>query len=92
MLPDVPKYQTHCPDMRANSRSQAVKIFSKSLLKKRRLGQQSDKFAALQNEIAIMKRLRHPNVIQLHEVIDDPMRDELFVGASGRCTVQVSFP
>ena len=78
--------------MLANTRLQAVKIFSKALLKKRRLGQQSDKFAALQREIAIMRRLRHPNVIQLHEVIDDPMCDELFVGASCRCAVKFSIP
>ena len=72
----------HSCRYRSRSQVQAVKIFSKALLKKRRLGQQSDKFAALQSEIAIMRRLRHPNVIQLHEVIDDPSRDELFVGAS----------
>lgn len=38
---------------------------------------------ALQNvlkEIAIMKKLNHPNVIQLHEVIDDVERDKLYMG------------
>lgn len=38
---------------------------------------------ALQNvlkEIAIMKKLDHPNVIQLQEVIDDVDRDKLYMG------------
>lgn len=38
---------------------------------------------ALQNvlkEIAIMKKLEHPNVVQLHEVIDDEKRDKLYMG------------
>lgn len=38
---------------------------------------------ALQNvlrEIAIMKKLDHPNVVQLHEVIDDEEGDKLYMG------------
>ena len=38
---------------------------------------------ALQNvlkEIAIMKKLDHPHVVQLHEVIDDVDRDKLYMG------------
>lgn len=37
---------------------------------------------ALQNvlkEIAIMKKLEHPNVIQLHEVIDYEFGDKLYM-------------
>ena len=30
-------------------------------------------------EIAIMKKLNHPNVIKLHEVIDDPEEDKLYL-------------
>jgi len=38
---------------------------------------------ALQNvmkEIAIMKKLDHPNVVKLHEVIDDEEEDKLYMG------------
>lgn len=31
-------------------------------------------------EIAIMKKLDHPNVVKLHEVIDDENRDKLYMG------------
>jgi len=31
-------------------------------------------------EIAIMKKLQHPNLIRLHEVIDDDENDKLYMG------------
>ena len=31
-------------------------------------------------EIAIMKKLDHPNVCKLHEVLDDPEDDNLYMG------------
>ena len=31
-------------------------------------------------EIAIMKKLEHPNLIQLHEVLDDDENDKLYMG------------
>lgn len=34
----------------------------------------------VQMEIAIMKKLQHPNLIQLHEVIDDDENDKLYMG------------
>jgi [calcium/calmodulin-dependent protein kinase] kinase len=30
-------------------------------------------------EIAIMKKLNHPNIVRLHEVIDDQEQDLLFM-------------
>ena len=30
-------------------------------------------------EIAVMKKMDHPNVVSLHEVIDDPASDALFI-------------
>lgn len=30
-------------------------------------------------EIAIMKKLNHPNVIKMHEVLDDPENDTLYM-------------
>lgn len=31
-------------------------------------------------EIAILKKLDHPNVVKLFEVLDDPLQDELILG------------
>lgn len=53
----------HLLDLVLFSFFQAVKIFNKSLLKKRRLGQVGDKYETVKKEIAIMKRLDHPNVV-----------------------------
>ena len=36
------------------------------------------KLARIACEIAIMKRMRHRNVVTLHEVIDDPARDTMY--------------
>ena len=33
-------------------------------------------------EIAIMKKLDHPNVVKLVEVVDDPEEDNLYMGES----------
>lgn len=35
----------------------------------------------IRKEIAIMKKLRHPHVVRLYEVIDDRMREKIYIGA-----------
>jgi serine/threonine protein kinase len=42
----------------------------------------------VKREIAIMKRLRHPNVVSLFEVIDDPTAKQVFLIQVGTCTAQ----
>ncbi len=37
--------------------------------------------AKIRKEIAIMKKLRHPHVVRLYEVIDDRMREKIYIGA-----------
>lgn len=39
-----------------------------------------DQLQNVQMEIAIMKKLHHPNLIRLHEVIDDNENDKLYMG------------
>lgn len=34
----------------------------------------------VKTEIAIMKKLNHPNLIRLHEVIDDQSAEQLYMG------------
>jgi len=69
----------------------AIKIFNKSLLKKQRTlarpppgssgprMQVNTAFQKVQQEIAIMKKLTHPHLVRLFEVIDNPEADMLYM-------------
>lgn len=71
-----------------NDQLVAVKIFSKSNLKRRRTIER-DKMThrmkvktalqQVQREIALMKKLAHPNLVRLYEVIDSPETDTLYM-------------
>eukprot|EP00762_Andalucia_godoyi_P003004 ANDGO_04088.mRNA.1 putative serine/threonine-protein kinase DDB_G0279405 len=57
----------------------AVKILNKSILKRIHKGPGKNAYMGVLKEIAIWKKLHHPNVVQLFEVIDDPHRDKLYL-------------
>jgi hypothetical protein len=57
----------------------AVKIMRKSILKRKRIGRFSNALENAQREIAIWKKLDHPNVVKLYEVIDDETSDKLYL-------------
>ena len=58
----------------------AMKIISRDLLKKKKNGHSAETFLAdIQREIAIMKKLNHPNVLRLFEVLDDPKVNKLYL-------------
>ncbi|OEU21312.1 kinase-like protein, partial [Fragilariopsis cylindrus CCMP1102] len=66
----------------------AVKILSKSNLKRRRTIERDrntksvkirNAYQQVQREIALMKKLSHPNLVQLYEVIDSPETDILYM-------------
>lgn len=42
-------------------------------------GSRSDALYLIHEEIAIMKKLNHPNLVQLIEVLDDPEEDPLYI-------------
>lgn len=42
-------------------------------------GSRSDALYLIREEIAIMKKLNHPNLVQLIEVLDDPEEDPLYI-------------
>jgi serine/threonine protein kinase len=66
----------------------AVKIFSKSILKQRRTMERDKStrrmkvktaLQQVEREIALMKKLSHPNIVHLMEVIDSPASDMLYM-------------
>ena len=65
----------------------AVKCFDKSVLSKRRTFSRaksgrmvvSTAMDQVAGEVAIMKKLRHPNLVALHEVIDDQDESMMFM-------------
>ena len=57
----------------------AIKMLSRSILKRKRVGRFGSAYDSVMGEIAVMKQLNHPNVVQLYEVIDDPDEDLLFL-------------
>eukprot|EP00531_Pseudo-nitzschia_arenysensis_P014922 CAMPEP_0116118300 /NCGR_PEP_ID=MMETSP0329-20121206/2029_1 /TAXON_ID=697910 /ORGANISM="Pseudo-nitzschia arenysensis, Strain B593" /LENGTH=642 /DNA_ID=CAMNT_0003611915 /DNA_START=13 /DNA_END=1941 /DNA_ORIENTATION=- len=71
-----------------NDQLVAVKIFSKSNLKRRRTIERDKStnrmkvktaLQQVQREIALMKKLTHPNLVRLYEVIDSPETDILYM-------------
>ncbi|KAG6018320.1 hypothetical protein E4U41_003974 [Claviceps citrina] len=44
-----------------------------------RAGEKNDALFFIREEIAIMKKLNHPNLVQLIEVLDDPEEDSLYM-------------
>ena len=42
-------------------------------------------------EIAIMKKLDHPNVVKLEEVVDDPEEDNLYMGNQNVTTPKIIY-
>jgi len=57
----------------------AVKVISRSILRRKRVGRTGSAYDSVMGEIAVMKALHHPNIVRLYEVIDDPEEDLLFM-------------
>eukprot|EP00755_Sulcionema_specki_P010326 Sspe_Gene.63::Locus_22_Transcript_2_2_Confidence_0.667_Length_3961::g.63::m.63 len=56
----------------------ALKIMNKSILNKIVKGD-STALAQTRVEIAIMKKIAHPRIVKMHEVIDDPAQNKLYL-------------
>ena len=67
-----------CRDSRSDTRF-AVKQINRQLLQRKGRLSTSSPLADVATEIAIMKKLVHPNVVRLHEVIDDPRANAIYM-------------
>ena len=57
----------------------AVKILRKSVLRRKRVGRFGNALQDVQREVAIWKKLDHPHVVRLLEVLDDEASDKLYL-------------
>ena len=63
------------------------RLYARQVIKKKKLigsvqgaiGGKSSELDMVAREIAVMKKMNHPNVVSLHEVIDDPASEALFI-------------
>ncbi len=62
---------------RNDSKTYAMKCLENASLKKRR--KVGSSVSRLKNEIEVMKKLDHPNLVRLYEVIDDVNHDRLYL-------------
>lgn len=56
-----------------------MKIINKKRLKKLFINKNTTAYKLVLTEIAIMKKINHPNVVRLIEIIDDPNYDKLYI-------------
>ncbi|KAF1849927.1 serine/threonine-protein kinase PAK1 [Cucurbitaria berberidis CBS 394.84] len=61
-----------------HSRYVAIKIVDR-YSKRRRLGKNTSHEDKIKREIAILKKARHPNIVSLLEVIDDPAKKKVYI-------------
>lgn len=68
-----------CKD-RITEKLYAIKIISKDFLKKKKNNKSNETyFEDIKREIAIMKKLLHPNILMLFEVLDDPNVNKMYL-------------
>ena len=63
-----------CKDTK-NGELFAIKQMNKKELKKKITGKDKNAYDCVIDELKVMQRLEHPNIIWLHEIIDDPNKD-----------------
>jgi serine/threonine protein kinase len=51
----------------------------KTHLMKKRVAKGKNAYDCVMEELKVLQRLQHPNVIWLHEIIDDPKKDKIFL-------------
>lgn len=56
----------------------AIKQMNKKMLKKKNAGKGRNAYDCVLDELRVLKQLEHPNIIWLHEIIDDPSKDIIY--------------
>lgn len=57
----------------------ALKRMNKQFLTRKACGHTKNAYDCVKEELKVLKRLDHPNIIWLHEIIDDPGKDNLYL-------------
>ena len=57
----------------------AMKIIEKTKLKRRKLSMNKTQLNLIEKEVIIMKKMGHPHVVKLIEIIDDPKIDKMYL-------------
>jgi serine/threonine protein kinase len=57
----------------------ALKRMNKSFLSAKSCGPTKSAYDCVREELKVLQRLEHPNVVWLHEIIDDPGKDHLYL-------------
>lgn len=57
----------------------AIKIANKDKLKKKLVSMKMNAFTLLEQEVAIMKKINHPHIVKLHQVIEDSEDNKLYL-------------
>ena len=57
----------------------AIKKMNKKALKSKKAGKGKSAYDCVIEELKLLKRLEHPNIIWLHEIIDDQKKDHIYL-------------
>lgn len=57
----------------------AIKEMNKTILMKKSAGKGKSAYDCVLEELKVLQRLQHPNIIWLHEVINDPKKDKIYL-------------
>ena len=57
----------------------AIKQMNKKTLSRKKCGPGMNALDCVIEELKVLKSLEHPNIIWLHEIIDDPKKDSIYL-------------
>ncbi|EGR28915.1 protein kinase domain protein, partial [Ichthyophthirius multifiliis] len=62
-----------------NKQKFALKIINRNKLKRKMLDRNKSAYTLIEKEVAILKRMAHPNIAKLYEVIDDQDQEKIYL-------------